>query len=97
MIIFGYALDSRYESSGEFKVKVRIPSIHGPMDQREYKGHRVRTYTPDSELPYVSSLLLPHLPASGDVVAIASTGDTSSNWLVLGFTGASYASNKLNI
>lgn len=97
MIVYGIVVDSKYEASGEFLVKVRVPSIHGPVDQKEYRGRRVHTYTPDSDLPYYHSLLLPHVPAYGEIVAIASTGDSSSNWLVLGYTGASYSSGDLNL
>lgn len=96
MIVYGYVLDSKYEESGEFKVKVRIPSIHGPMNQKEYKGQRIHTYVADKNIPYFSSLLLPHVPSSGEVVALASTNDTANNWLVIGYTGASYSSNTLS-
>ena len=95
MIVYGYVLDSRYEASGEFMMKVRIPAIHGPMNQKDYRGQRVRNYVPDSEIPFYSSLILPHEPAFGDVVAIATTGDSSSNWLVLGYTGGSFAKSLL--
>lgn len=97
MIVYGYVIDSKYEASGEFKIRVRIPSIHGPVTQKEYRGQRVRNYVFDDDIPYCSSLLLPHVPSWGEVVAVATTGDSSSNWLVLGYTGASYASDKLNI
>ena len=91
MIVFGYAIDSKYEASGEFRVKVRIPAVHGPMDQLEYRGKRVTNYTPDSDLPFYASLILPHLPSRGEVVAVATTGDAPSTWLVLGYTGAQYS------
>jgi len=95
MIVYGYAIDSKYESSGEFKIKVRIPSIHGPMTQKEYKGSRVRNYVSDEDLPYFASLILPHEPVNGEILAIATTGDSPSNWLVLGYTGSSYGSAPL--
>lgn len=95
MIVYGYVLDSKYEASGEFKIKVRIPAIHGPMDLKEYKGQRVRNYVSDSDVPFCTSLILPHEPAYGDVVAVSTTGDSASDWLVLGYTGGSFATSLL--
>ena len=86
-----------YTGDGTLMIKVRIPTIHGPMNEREYKGQQVRNYVRDSELPFYPSLLLPHLPSDGEVVALASVNSSSSEFIVLGLTGGSYYSNKTNI
>ena len=97
MIVHGYVKAYKYAGDGTLLVQVRVPSIHGPMDQREYKGQQVRNYVADSELPYYPSLLLPHLPRDGEVVALSSINSTSSNFIVLGLTGGSYYKNSTNI
>ncbi len=90
MIVYGYAYDYMYSGDGTLRIRVRIPSIHGPMSQRDYNGEQVRNYVRDQDLPYYDSVLLPHLPTEGEVVAVASTNETSSNFLVIGLTGGSY-------
>ena len=42
MISYGYVKDYMYTGTGELQLQVRIPNIHGPVDQREYLGQRVR-------------------------------------------------------
>lgn len=93
MIVYGYVRNYQYAGDGTLMIQVRIPSIHGPMDQKEYKGQVVRNYVQDTDLPYYPSLLLPHLPTDGEVVAVASTNETSSNFIVIGLTGGSYYNN----
>ena len=90
MIIYGYAIEYMYAGSGELKIKVRIPNIHGPYDQREYKGQKVKNYTSDEDLPWYSSILLPQLPNTGEVVALASTNEANNDWIVIGLTGGQY-------
>lgn len=97
MLTYGYAKDHYYTSIGTLKIQVRIPSIHGPYKQSEYRGSQVRNYVQDDDLPYYSSLQLPHLPNEGDVVALMSSNNTSNNLLVIGLTGASYNSGKTNL
>lgn len=96
MIINGYVKDYMYTGDGTLMIKVRIPSIHGPMSEREYKGQPVRNYVRDDALPYYPSLLLPHLPSEGEVVALASVNSGNSEFLVLGLTGGSYYSTITN-
>lgn len=96
MIVYGYAKDYHYTNDGTLMIKVRIPSIHGAYSQQEYQGKRVRNYTQDVDLPYYPSLLLPHLPSEGEVVALASTDDKTSDFLVLGLTGGFYNSVVTN-
>lgn len=93
MIVNGYVKNYQYSGDGTLLIQVRIPSIHGPMDQREYNGQQVHNYTHDQDLPYYPSLLLPHLPTDGEVVALASMDGTSSAFLVIGLTGGSYYNN----
>lgn len=92
MIVNGYVKSYKYAGDGTLLLQVRIPSIHGPVNQREYKGEQVRNYVKDADLPFYQSLLLPHIPNEGEVVALASTNDKNSKFLVLGLTGGSYAS-----
>lgn len=97
MIIYGYVKQYRYTGDGTFYVQVRIPSIHGPYKQSDYKGRRVRNYVDDANLPYYPSILLPHLPIEGEVCVLSSVSDTSSEFLVIGLTGGSYLNGVTNI
>lgn len=86
----GYAIDYRYEGDGTLMIQVRIPSVHGPMDEREYRGASVHNYVSDENLPWYPSLLLPHLPTTGEVVLLMADSSMNANFLVLGLTGGSY-------
>lgn len=97
MIIFGYAKQYTYSGDGTLQIQVRIPSIHGPYRQEDSNGRQVKTYTRDQDLPYYPSLLLPHLPNDGDVVAISSMDTTANQWIIIGLTGGSYRSGVTNI
>lgn len=90
MIVNGYVKEYMYAGDGTLLIKVRIPSIHGPMNQREYNGNHVRNYVLDDDLPFYPSVLLPHLPVEGEVVALTSTNDKNSEFFILGLTGGSY-------
>lgn len=90
MIVFGYAKDYYYSGDGTLYIKVRIPSIHGAYNQSDYKGKKIRSYTQDKDLPYYPSLLLPHIPNEGEVVAVTSMDETPNQMLVIGVTGGSY-------
>lgn len=93
MIVNGYVIDNKYTGDGNLMIKVRIPSIHGPMSQREYRGKPVRNYTQESDLPWYPSNLLPYIPGYGEVVQLSSTNDKNSDFVVIGMTGGSYYSN----
>lgn len=95
MIVYGYAKDYYYSGDGTLYVRVRVPSIHGPYKQSEYKGKPVRNYTLDKDLPYYQSLLLPHLPNEGEVVALSSMNDCPNNLIIIGLTGGSYQSGHI--
>lgn len=87
MIIYGFALAHNYLNDGTLKIKVRIPAIHGPFKQTSGKG----TYTRDDDLPWITSVLLPHLPTAGEVVMLASTSSANSaDYVCIGLTGGSY-------
>lgn len=90
MIVYGYVKDFRYSGDGTMLVQVRIPNIHGAYQLSDYNGKRVRNYTSDNDLPWYPSLLLPHEPCDGEVVALSSLDNSPSHWLVLGLTGGSY-------
>lgn len=95
MIVYGYVKEYMYTGDGTLLLRVRIPQIHGPINKSEYKGQKVIRYTEDRDLPWYPSLLLPHLPNSGEVVALASTSSSdSSSFLVLGLTGG-YDTNSI--
>jgi hypothetical protein len=97
MITYGYAKGYHYANDGTLMVKVRIPSVHGAYDKSSYNGKPIRNYVSDDDLPWIPSLLLPHLPSEGDVVAIATLDNGNSNFLVLGLTGGSWNSGATNI
>lgn len=87
MIVYGFAIDHQYVNDGTLQIKVRIPNIHGPYKQVSGRGR----YTRDEDLPWVTSVLLPHLPNTGDVVMLESTtGSLSSDFVCIGLTGGSY-------
>lgn len=90
MIVNGYVKSYKYAGDGTLMIQARIPSIHGPMDQREYMGATARGYVRDENLPYYPSLLLPHLPAEGEVVAMITINEQSTEFMVIGLTGGSY-------
>ena len=89
MIVYGYAKGYKYSGDGTLLIQTRIPNVHG-FSLDNYGGKKVRNYTKDEDLPWYPSLLLPHLPGDGEVVAITSLDNTSSNWLIIGLTGGSY-------
>lgn len=91
MIIFGYAKQYRYTNSGTLEIQVRIPNIHGPMTELQYKGQKVKNFIRDADLPWYPSLLLPHLPNSGEVVALQSMNESGNDFLVIGLTGGQYS------
>ena len=94
MVVFGYAKDYYYTGDNTLMVRVRIPNIHGPYKQKDAQGKTIRNYVSDGDLPYYQSLLLPHLPTEGEVVALTPLSDSSTNlnFLIIGLTGASYSS-----
>lgn len=74
-------------NDGTLKIQVRIPSIHGPYKQESGKGR----YVLDEDLPWVTSVLLPHLPTTGEVVMLESvTSSMGSEYVCIGLTGGSY-------
>ena len=97
MIIYGYAKQYRYSGDVTLQVQVRIPSIHGPYNQSDARGQTIRNYVRDQDLPYYQSLLLPHLPNEGDVVALTSMDNSANQWLIIGLTGGSYYSGVTNV
>lgn len=98
MVVFGYVKSYKYSNDSTLLVQVRIPAIHGPYKQRDAKGQTIRNYVRDEELPFYQSVLLPHLPGDGEVVALTSLSDSSTNkdFLVIGLTGATYQSSQIN-
>jgi hypothetical protein len=94
MVMFGYAKDYYYTGDNTLMIRVRVPNIHGPYRKQDAKGKTIRNYVSDNDLPYYQSLLLPHLPVEGEVVALTSISESNSNldFIVIGLTGASYSS-----
>lgn len=97
MIIFGYVKQYRYTGDGTLQIQVRIPSMHGPFSLTDGRGKLVRNYVRDEDLPFYSSLLLPHLPNPGDVVALQGTSEAMNELIVIGLTGGSYVTGTNNI
>lgn len=97
MITYGYAKQYQYAGDGTLQIQVRIPSVHGPYEQIQYKGQRVRNYTQDDDLPFYVSVLLPHLPAAGEVVMLCSIDEKCTQFVVVGLTGGSYYSGLTSL
>lgn len=97
MITYGYAKDAYYSGDGNLMVQVRIPSIHGAYKQSNYKGQKVRNYTEDGALPWYPSVLLPHIPREGEVVALSTLTEGNGSMIVIGLMGTSYQSSITNL
>jgi len=97
MITFGYVKQYKYTNDGTLMIQVRIPSIHGPYKLSDYQGKTVRNYTQDKDLPFYPSILLPHLPLDGEVVAISALDRSNSEFIVIGLTGGSYQSGTQSL
>lgn len=97
MITYGYVKNYKYTGDGTLMIQVRVPSIHGPYDQSSYRGKPIRNYTRDKDLPWYPSLLLPHLPAEGEVAALSAINHANTEWIVIGLTGGSYYSGATEI
>lgn len=94
MVTFGYAKGYQISDTGTLNIRVRIPAIHGPCSQTEYRGAPIHNYVRDEDLPYIPSLVLPQLPKDGQVVAITSLDDSNNQFLVIGLTGSQYSPNN---
>lgn len=94
MIVFGYVKDCKVDGHGSYTIQVRIPSIHGAYDKESYRGNKIRNYVEDNDLPYYTSLILPHVPNEGEVVALASMSENSKEFIVIGITGGFHTSNE---
>lgn len=91
MIVYGYAKEVMYSGTGEFFVKVRVPNIHGPIDQKEYQGKKVKNYVSDADLPWYPALLMPHTPNTNEVVVLLSVNSAENEFLVIGLSGGQYS------
>lgn len=94
MIVYGYVKGYRYSGDGTMEIQVRIPNIHGAYKLTDYNGKKVRNYTKDEDLPWYRSLLLPHTPSDGEVVALCSTNEATHSWIVIGLTGGTYTAGS---
>lgn len=84
---YGFAKEYIFDGDGTMKVKVRIPSIHGPYRQESSK----QRYTLDKDLPWYTSVLMPNYPNEGDVVVLESlTSSMNSEFIIVGMTGGNY-------
>ena len=98
MIVYGYVKDYNYTGDGTFMIKTRIPVIHGPFLQDDAKGKKIRNYVSDDNLPYYPSVILPHTPVVGEVVALSNIKDsTTTEFIIIGLTGGSYYTGATNI
>jgi len=98
MVVYGYVKSYNYTGDGTFMIQVRIPMIHGPFYQQDAKGKKIRNYVKDDSLPYYPSVILPHTPTEGDVVALVNLKDSkNTEFLVVGLTGGSYYKGATNI
>jgi hypothetical protein len=97
MIVYGYAKEYYYTGEGMLLIKCRIPVIHGPYNYNDFKGTRPKRYIIDKDLPFYPSVILPHLPIDGDVVALESTDEGKEHFIVIGLMGSSYSSGMTNL
>jgi hypothetical protein len=97
MIVFGYAKQYQYTNDGTLMIQVRVPAIHGAFDRTAYRGKAIRNYVDDADLPYYQSILLPHLPTDGEVVALSAVNTAQNEFIVIGLTGGSYYSGVTNL
>lgn len=97
MITYGYAKGYQYAGDGTLQICVRIPSVHGPYKQSNAMGKTLKNYVMDKDLPWYPSLLLPHLPQEGEVVAIQSINSANNEFIVIGLTGGSYHASNTNV
>ena len=97
MIIFGYAKNYQYTNDGTLLVQVRLPAVHGAFDKSAYRGQTIRNYVKDEDLPWYQSILLPHLPTDGEVVALTSLNKADNEFIVIGLTGGSYYTGVTNL
>jgi len=98
MVTYGYVKQYEYTGDGTFMIQVRVPAIHGPFQEDDAKGKRIHNYVRDENLPYYPSVVLPHDPTEGDVVALLNIKDSANTeFLVIGLTGGSYYRGATNI
>ena len=95
-LVYGYAIEHKYGGDGNLYIKTRVPTVHGPLDQKDYRGKQVRRYVGDADLPWYPSILLPHLPNYGEVVLLLSKDPDVSGFVVIGVMGGSYIGTKTN-
>ena len=95
MVVNGYVKGYMYTGDGTLMIQVRIPSIHGPYKQSGLIRNQSKRYVRDEDLPYCPSVLLPHLPSEGEVVALMSIDGKTSRFMVIGLTGGSYHTGTL--
>lgn len=97
MQINGYAIEVRYGGDGTMYVKTRIPAIHGPMRETEYRGKHVRNYVRDQDLPWYPAFLLPSVPIYGEVVTLQESASQTYHFTVVGLTGGTYGGTWTNV
>lgn len=97
MITYGYVKQYQYTNDGTLMVQVRLPAVHGAFDIAAYRGKVARNYVKDADLPWFQSILLPHLPTDGEVVALTSINAADNEFLVIGLTGGSYYTGVTNL
>lgn len=96
MIVYGYAIDYKYTNDNILQIKVRVPSIHGPLNQKDARGNTIKNYVREDDLPYYDSVLLPQIPSYGEIVALSSISDSNTNvdFLVIGLMGSTYQTSQ---
>lgn len=97
MITYGFAKGYKYAGDGTLLIRVRIPSVHGPYMQSDSNGKKLRNYVMDNDLPWYTSVLLPHMPHEGEVVAVSSLNKGNNDFIVIGLTGGSYSAGATNL
>lgn len=84
MITFGVVKSVENNEDGTLWMKIRIPSIHGADDMKQYNGTTIRNYVADDDLPLYQSMLMTDAPNVSDIVALETLNTSKTDFIVIG-------------
>lgn len=84
MLTYGISKEVNTRSDGTLWIRVRVPSIHGADNQKDYAGKMIRNYVLDKDLPWFQSVQLPTEPKSEDTLVLASMNNSNNDFIVIG-------------
>jgi len=90
MIIYGTVVGrSETRPDGTTWVKLRIPSIHGAANIRDYRGSQERhNRIPDNKLPQYQCAMFSSPLVNGETVMLESTRNNKEDWVVVNRMGS---------